>query len=430
MKRVILFVFAACAMISVASAQTSPFYNPLAVDLARGLLKNVFETNATPFIQPMVNTINATSNARFYTNAYIPTHTDKPYVRVSANGMVGYITEAQRWYTPTLDFGPPVNIITELAKYGQITIGPDGPRYTIGNKYSDTLGLATMLVTELLRSSNDSGFIELPDSAATLFGSRPDNRVILPTTDEMLTVLRALPAFALLDSAGRASIEGLLTNVKFIGAITLPPGANMSTIVAAVPQIEIGALYGTELMIRYIPPVQFDRNVGAFSFWGVGLRHSLSQYFPERWFDLAVQGVYQGTWLENTVGFTESKLDANATIFSGNLHASKNLWDNLDIYTGIAYEYIDVNSSYTYVLPQEMQIELGLLPKPIVDGTPSIPTADQPGDQRPQTSSVRAHNTNIKWTIGATYSVGPLRLAVDYNVSYFNILTAGLAYTF
>ncbi len=430
MKRIFILVTALAALTSMASAQTSPFYNPLAVDLARGLLKNVFETNATPFIQPMVNTINATSNTRFYTNAYVPTDADKPYVRVSANGMVGYITEDQRWYKPEIRFGDSVNIIVELTKYGRIIITPNGPRYEIGNSYSDTLGLATMLVTELLRSSNDSGFVILPDSAATLFGSRPNNKVVLPTTGQLLTVLRALPAFSLLDSAGRASIEGLLTDVKFVGSITLPPGANMSTIVAAVPQIEIGALYGTELMIRYIPPVEFDRNVGAFSFWGVGLRHSLSQYFPERWFDLAVQGVYQGTWLRNTVGFTESKLDADATIFSGNLHASKNLWDNLDLYTGIAYEYIDVNSSYTYVLPQEMQIELGLLPRPIVDGTPSIPTKDQPGDQRPQTSSVRAHNTNIKWTIGATYAVGPLRIAVDYNVSYFNILSAGLSYQF
>lgn len=430
MKKLLLLSVVFAMSVAVGSAQQSPFYNPLAVDLARGLLKNVFETNATPFIQPMVNTINATSNTRFYTNAYIPTDTDKPYVRVSANGMVGYITEDQRWYTPQISFGDSVNIILELTKYGRIVITPTGPRYEIGDTYEDTLGLATMLVTELLRSSNDSGFVVLPDSAATLFGSKPDNKVVLPNTSQLLSTLRGLPAFSLLDSAGRASIEGLLTNVKFVGSITLPPGANMSTIVAAVPQIEIGALYGTELMIRYIPPVEFDRNVGAFSFWGVGLRHSLSQYFPERWFDLAVQGVYQGTWLRNTVGFTESKLDANASIFSGNIHASKNLWDNLDIYTGIAYEYIDVNSSYTYVLPQEMQIELGLLPKPIVDGTPSIPTADQPGDQRPQTSSVRAHNTNVKWTIGATYSIGPLRIAVDYNVSYFNILSAGLSYRF
>lgn len=430
MKQVILLITALVALGSTASAQQSPFYNPLAVDLARGLLKNVFETNATPFIQPMVNTINATSNTRFYTNAYIPTDTDKPYVRVSANGMVGYISEDQRWYTPEINFGDSVNILVELTKYGRIVITPNGPRYEIGNTYGDTLGLATMLVTELLRSSNDSGFVVLPDSAATLFGSKPDNKVILPTTSQMLSVLRGLPAFALLDSAGKASIEGLLSNVKFVGSITLPPGANMSTIIAAVPQIEIGALYGTELMIRYIPPVEFDPNVGAFSFWGVGLRHSLSQYFPERWFDLALQGVYQGTWLRNTVGFTESKLDADATIFSGNLHASKNLWGNLDVYTGIAYEYIDVNSSYTYVLPQEMQIELGLLPKPIVDGTPSIPTKDQPGDQKPQTSSVRAHNTNVKWTIGATYTVGPLRIAVDYNVSHFNILSAGISYQF
>ena len=182
MKQVILLITALVALGSTASAQQSPFYNPLAVDLARGLLKNVFETNATPFIQPMVNTINATSNTRFYTNAYIPTNTDKPYVRVSANGMVGYIAEDQRWYTPEINFGDSVNILVELTKYGRIVITPNGPRYEIGNTYGDTLGLATMLVTELLRSSNDSGFVVLPDSAATLFGSKPDNKVILPTT--------------------------------------------------------------------------------------------------------------------------------------------------------------------------------------------------------------------------------------------------------
>ena len=95
MKNILLAVSTLVVLASVASAQPTPFYNPLAVDIARGLLKNVFETNATPFIQPMVNTINATSNTRFYTNAYIPSETDKPYVRVSANGMVGYISEGQ-----------------------------------------------------------------------------------------------------------------------------------------------------------------------------------------------------------------------------------------------------------------------------------------------------------------------------------------------
>ncbi|MCX6140907.1 MAG: hypothetical protein NTX15_08795 [Candidatus Kapabacteria bacterium] len=415
-------------LLSAVSVQAQ-YYNPLAVDLTRAILKDLFESNAVPYIQPMVNTINATSNARFYDRAYVPRSVDRPYVRVSVNGMVGYINEDQRWYTPRIDLGPRVNVVVELAKYGKIVIGQSGPTYEIGPLYSDTLGLATMLVQELFRDAQDSGYIVVPDSAATLFGYRPNNKVLLPTNQQLLTVLHNRPEYKLLDSAGKAGLDALLTNVNLVGFLTLPPGVNMTKIIAAVPQIEIGSFYGTELLIRYLPPVEFDPNVGKFSFWGIGIKHSLSQYFPERWFDLAIQGVYQGTWLRNTVGFTESKLDADATIFSGNIHASKNLWEMLDIYTGISLEKISVTSTYTYVLPQETQIELGLLPKPPV-GEPAVPTPEQPGDQKPQTSIVTAQNTNVKWTIGASFAYGPMRIALDYSVSTFNIFSAGLSYTF
>jgi hypothetical protein len=59
-----------------------------------------------------------------------------------------------------------------------------------------------------------------------------------------------------------------------------------------------------------------------------------------------------------------------------------------------------------------------------------VPTEEQPGDQEPQTSVVVVENTNFKWTIGASVFVGPVRLAVDYSVSRFNIFSAGLSYTF
>jgi len=408
--------------------QAQQFYNPLAVDITRAILKDLFESNAVPYIQPMVNTINATSNARFYDRAYVPDAVDRPYVRVSVNGMSGYIKEDQRWYTPQIDLGPRVNVLVELAKYGKVVIGPSGPSFVIGPLYSDTLGLATMLVQELFRDSQDSGFIVLPDSAATLFGQRPDNVVLLPTNAQLLSVLHNRAEYKLLDAASKATIDALVSNVNLVGFLTLPPGVDMTRIIAAVPQIEIGALFGTELLIRFLPPIEFDPNVGEFSFWGIGIKHSLSQYFPERWFDLAIQGVYQGTRLRNTVGFTESKLDANASIYSVNMHASKNLWKVLDIYTGIAYENIAVTSNYTYVLPQETQIELGLLPAPPL-GQRAVPTLDQPGDLRPQTSIVKAMNTNVKWTIGASLGYGPVRIAVDYNVSTFNIFTAGLSIT-
>jgi len=411
-------------------AQTIKYYDPLAVDITRAIVKNLFESNAVPYIQPMVNTINATSNARFYDRAYVPASVAKPYVRVSVNGMAGYINEDQRWYTPNINLGPHVNVLTELPKYGEIIIDRGKPKYVIGNKYSDTLGLATMLVQELLRDSQDSGFISVPDSAATLFGYKPGNAVGLPTNAQLVAVLHNRPEYKLLDSAGKATLDTLISNVNFVTGLTLPPGVNMSKIIAAVPQIEIGSWHGTELLIRFIPPVEFDQNVGRFSFWGVGLKHSLSQYFPERWFDVAVQGVYQGTNLTNTVGLTQAKLDADATIFSANIHASKNLWEMLDIYTGLAYESISVSTKYIYTLPQETQVELGLLPPPPTEGQPSIPTTEQPGDQQPQTSVVSSTNTNVRWTIGASFVYGPARIALDYSVSTFNIFSAGLSFTF
>jgi hypothetical protein len=421
------------ALIAVAGIAThvsaQQYYNPLAVDITRQVLKNLFESNAVPYVQPMVNTINATSNGRFYDRAYVPRSVERPYIRVSVNGMVGYIDESQKWYTPQLDLGPRVNIVTELAKYGRLVIGPGGVDYVIGPTYEDTLGVASTVVSELFRDAQDSGYIIVPDSAATLFGYRPDNPVFLPTSEQLLTVLRNNSIYKTLDENSQKALEELILSAQLPTKLTLPPGVNMNTIIAAVPQIEIGSLFGTEALIRIVPPVEFDPNVGKFSFWAFGLKHSLSQYFPERWFDLAVQGVYQGTQLRNTVGFTESKLEADATIFSGNIHASKNLWDVLDVYTGIALEHITATSTYTYVLPQETQIQLGLLPAP-PPGEPAVPTPEQPGDDKPQTSVVTVNDENVKWTIGVSASYWGFRLAIDYNVSYFNILTAGLSYTF
>ena len=403
-------------------------WSPLEVDVTRSITKDLFESNAVPYIQPMVTAINATSNARFYNTAFVPKSVERPYFRVSGNGMVGYIPEDMKWYTPTLYFGPRVNVADELLKFGSIKFVDGRLTYVINPTYNDTLGLTTTLVKELLRDALDSNYFGFPSSAATLFGYLPDSKVKLPGNDKMLELLHQRPEYKVLDSAAKAGLDTLLTTMTLPSELTLPPGVNMTTLIAAVPQLEIGALFGTELLLRFIPPVEFDKNIGEFSFWGVGLKHSLSQYFPERWFDCAVQGAYQGTNLKNTIGFTQSKLEANATIWSGNIHVSKELWNLLNIYSGFNYESINVVSTYSYVLPQEIQLQLGLLP-PTPPGEVAVPTEEQPGDQNPQSSVVVVNGTNMKWTVGASLHIGDLWLAADYSVSQFNIFSFGLAYT-
>ncbi|MEN9281287.1 MAG: hypothetical protein RL594_222 [Bacteroidota bacterium] len=426
MKNPFALLVSLVTTVTLLQGQTQPYPTPLAVDLTRSIMKSVFESNAVPFVQPMVTTINATSNARFFTMAYVPEKVDKPYFRVSVNGMAGLISEEQKWFDPSLDLGPRENLLAALTTYGSFS----GSSYALGPRYEDTLGLAGVFMRELLRDALVAGYFGIPNRAASLFGYMPENRVVLPTKENLVTVLKQRPEYAALALTGQtAFLDTLINQLTLPTSLTLPPGANMSSITAAVPQVEIGAIYGTELLIRLIPAVRFNDNVGDFSFWGVGLKHSLSQYFPERWFDLAVQGVYQGTTLTNTIGLTESKLEANATIRSFSVQAGKRLWDVVDLYGAYAYEHIDVTSSYTYALPHETQVQLGLLPLDPPGGK-STPTADRPGDTTPQTSTVLTENVNHKFIVGASAQLGPVRAALDLNISSFNIVSLAIAYTF
>ncbi|MBU3699559.1 MAG: hypothetical protein FGM33_06040 [Candidatus Kapabacteria bacterium] len=422
-----LLILALVAVLTTSKAQPpQPYPTPLAVDLTRSVMKSVFESNAVPFVQPMVTTINATSNARFFTMAYVPTKVDNPYFRVSVNAMAGLISEEQKWFDPSLDLGPREDLGQALISYGSIS----GGTYKIGPLYSDTLGLASVFMRELLRDALAAGYFGIPDRAASLFGYLPENRVVLPSKANLETVLRQRPEYLALSATGQAAfLDSLISRLTLPTSLTLPPGANMSSLTAAVPQLEIGSLYGTELLVRLIPPVRFDQNVGDFSFWGVGLKHSISQYFPERWFDMAVQGVYQGTSLTNTIGVTDSKLEAHASMRSLSVQVGKRLWDAIDIYGAYAYEHIDVTSTYTYVIPHETQVQLGLLPLDPPGGK-SEPTEDRPGDQKPQVSQVLAEDINHKFIFGVSANHGPIRAALDVNIGNFNIVSFALAYTF
>ena len=433
--RVLGTVLLALLLSNAAPTSAQQLWNPLAVDITRTLVKDLFESNAVSYVQPMVETINATSNARFYSSAYVPASVDAPYFRIGLQGMLGFVRDDMRSFTPALNLGQPsTNLLTDVSKYGTVDIV--NRRFSIKPTYGDTLGLATLLLREMLIEAQKQGKLVPPASAATLFGNQPDVRFNLPTTATLLEVLRSRPDYQQLVAIGGAAVDsalgGLLDSLALPPYLTLPPGVDLSTLVAMVPQFEIGSLFGTELLLRFIPAVELDTNVGKFSFWGVGLKHSISQYFPERWFDMAVQAVYQGTELTNQIGLTESALEAHATISNVNVHASKRFDDvlgvfrHIDLFAGMSYDQVSVTSTYTYVLPQEVQLSLGLLPPPTVEGGKSEPTAEQPGDTRPQTSTVDATSSAMKFTFGATLQVGPARFVFDYNVGRFNIFSGGV----
>lgn len=384
----------------------------LTVEVARQFGADLMRLNAVPFMQPLVTTVNAISNARFFHHGTIPRKVATPYVRFGFHTMFGVIRESQRTYVPQA----PTDSVLRLEPYATLQIVGNQPVLLI----RDTAGLVASILRYLFYEGIREDSIRLPERAATVFGYLPTS-IEIPR-DYLIRRIQRDPLYQLLSPAARASLDSALARIP-AARFDLPPGQNMHTVFAAVPQLEIGALWGTELLLRFIPPVQWDRNVGHFAFWGIGLTHSVTQYRDELPFEGSVQVVYQGTALRNTIGETGAQLRAWATIWSANLRLAYLLpeWQML-LYLGGAWEYLRIESEYTFVLPVQVQIQLGLLPEN------KQPTPEQPGDTKPQVVRPVFTDTNWKVTLGIAQPVGPFMLVLDGSLSRFPLLSLGLLY--
>jgi hypothetical protein len=403
------------------SAQTPQRADRLTVDVVRDFGGELFRLNSVPYLNPLVQLLNSMTNARFYHSAEVA-RKNSFYVRVGVHGMLGFVNPDQFTFEPQV---PRAELnIEHLGRY--VTIFPS---FSI----RDTAGLAGYAMRVVINDGVRDGQIQLPSQSATFFGNI-QQRFTLPK--EYFRQRLMNPALGdpllLVPAEARMSILPAIENLP--DDFPLPNGQNLSSLPLAVPQIEIGSFAGTELLVRFIPQLNWGNNVGNFGFWAVGLKHSLSQYWQDAPLELALQAVYQSTLLTNTIGVTGAKLRAEASIFNANLHASKR-WGDFELYGGAAFDFLGINASYTFTIPFEVQAQLGLL-KPVRDGSGNIvdyvvDKADgYPGDEFPQTESVSIPSSAFRFTLGAAYYLGPVALCIDYNRSSINLLSGGVTVRF
>jgi hypothetical protein len=408
--------------------------NPLTIAVAREFMAQFGSPNSIPFAAPLAETINATANSRFYTTAFIPKE-NSFYFRFSLNGMLGFVRDDQKSFNTVLPW--------ETPKGSQASI------FSASTKFAgrDTVGAIMDVLYHLLNQGYKNGTITNlpPRTAATIFGNQPASFKV--DRDELITTLESDPTYqALADStfgnptlkAQVDSVARLLPNTTF----DLPPGLNISALIAAVPQIEIGSFMGTELLVRFIPQLNWGEAVGEFGFWGLGLKHSISQYFnksdktEDRLFDLAVQAVYQQTTLNNTYGESESNIKADAQIMSFNIHGSKTILTSsgtylFDVYGGAGYESLNIDAKLTSYLPVTLQAELGLrTPRTCLDVEGKWAVVDEArgcfGDDQARVDDLSLKNSSIRATLGVSRQLGPISIFFDYSISQFNILSGGI----
>ncbi len=185
--------------------------------------------------------------------------------------------------------------------------------------------------------------------------------------------------------------------------IQLPDGINQQSVYFAMPHITVGSIAGFEVMLRGIPPVTFDPNVGKVSFIGAGLKFSptsLMRGVRKSRLNIAFMGAVQ-----------QFKAGEYVTVsnYNINFHGSLDL-GVLTAYSGLGYEGYDIDASYTYT-PTASNLPGGLNTKQKIDLT--------------------FFRTNLRYTIGANLTLIPMvNICADYSFGVQDNFSFGAGITF
>ena len=135
-------------------------------------------------------------------------------------------------------------------------------------------------------------------------------------------------------------------------AFAFPGGFDLHSFALAAPQLRVGGLFGTEVILRYFAldvggsddSENSDSGLGKISLFGIGLKHSVSQYLPLLIpVDLSAGFFWQSFGLgENEKG---DKL-ISSKAFSIGVQASKKMAMFFEPYAGVSYDTHSMDVSY------------------------------------------------------------------------------------
>jgi hypothetical protein len=184
--------------------------------------------------------------------------------------------------------------------------------------------------------------------------------------------------------------------------INLPNGANLPAVPLIVPQFHLGLPAGNELMIRGFPKYEISKDVGDVGFWGVGLKHSVSQYIPLVPIDIAVQGVYQTLYVGDII-------ELNNLAFNAEISKRLLMWT---LYGGLGFEQTKLKAEYETEIMVYNEDSNTFVPEPLdinfeIEG-----------------------DNNFRTTFGIRYSLLLLKLYADYTMSKYSVFNAGIGISF
>jgi hypothetical protein len=117
-----------------------------------------------------------------------------------------------------------------------------------------------------------------------------------------------------------------------------PGGFDLSSLTLAVPQVTIGGFRGTQAIVRWLAFETGDAEIGDFRLFGIGARHSISQYWEGAPCNLAAGFLYQN------LGLGDKLIDTSA--LTAGVQASRKFYRVLEPYAGLSFDRFSMSVDY------------------------------------------------------------------------------------
>jgi len=221
------------------------------------------------------------------------------------------------------------------------------------------------------------------------------------------------------------------TEIKVLD-FNAPDGIKNQLPLNAVPapslQISMGLPIGTEANIRYSPKLT-DDNGGFIQLFGLGIKHSISQYFPvptdengnekKRYINIAVHGAYQNisAGYDDTASDKAVHLDLSTISIQGIVSLDYKL---ISLYSSVGYTKgftnLDVLGTYSYTYAVRDPVTNTFIRNETV-------TIDDP-------LSLNYDLTGMKYKAGLKLKLAFFRIFADYTLQEFPVATVGIGLKF
>lgn len=182
--------------------------------------------------------------------------------------------------------------------------------------------------------------------AAMAAGFGDEDRTYSPTHPDGFTGLTATKVPTVIGDPGGGSVAGQSgLNLAY------PGGFDLDGFEIAAPQLSIGAVVGTRVVIRYLAIDLGDSEIGHFSYFGMGAQHAISQWIETLPVDVA------GGIFVHSFDIGDDVLQSSA--YHLNLTASRE-FGYLQPYLGLGLDSIKSDVTYEHEDDPELSVDVAM----------------------------------------------------------------------